>query len=222
MEEGKRKGCVIAVLIAVLVALIAVLIYMANDKDKDGSPKELTTEPVEMVATTDGDNTIVVDADEWNKLKSEVAQLRRDVDQLKGEKSNKTIVHAKEPTAKQAVSSTPQPATETISTDNNAVTLANYNHDWLDSRATVAFKNNTEKTITFIEGRMIYKDMRGNMLDYQDFTKKITIDPGMVKSTELQGYGYDNNYAYYKSSIMSSQPDRKYKVEFELKSYKTK
>ena len=219
MEEGKRKGCVIAVLIAVLVALIAVLIYMANDKDKDGSPKELTTEPVEIMATTDGDNTIVVDAAEWDKLKSEVAQLRRDVDQLKGKNANSTTVPAKEPTVKQVASSTTQSTTEDIGTD---VTIAKYNHDWVDYRATVAFKNNTDKTITYIEGRMIYRDMQGNMLDYLDFTKKITIDPGMVKSTELNGYGHENYYAYYKSQTSCSNPDRKYKVEFVLKSYKTK
>lgn len=220
MEEGKRKGCVIAVLIAVLVALIAVLIYMANDKDKDGSPKELTTEPVEMVATTDGDNTIVVDADEWNKLKSEVAQLRRDVDQLTGEKSNKTIVPAKEPTAKTATAQTPQ--TATAETVKNAVTLTNYHHDWLNYSATASFKNNTDKTILLIEGRMIYKDMKGNMLDYKDFIKRVTIDPGMVKAIDLDAYGADDGYAYYKSQQNLTQPDRKYKVEFELKSYKTK
>ena len=182
-------------------------------------------------------------------IQSEIVALRKDVDKLKQEVQElKTTKRTTSPKAQSASSTnaiqteskeqpvehneqladmnvspdiTPeQQKTATINADD--ITLANYSHDWVQSDATVAFKNNTTKKVTQISGRLIYYDMSDNMLDYLDFSKSISIEPGMVKSMTLKGYGHSESYAYYKSVVRSSMPNRKYKVRFVLMSYKTK
>lgn len=125
-------------------------------------------------------------------------------------------------TSSTSTTSTPKPASKpsvNTGTDPNALSIVSYSQDWLDYKAQISVKNNTESTITAFTGRMIYYDMSGNMLDYQDFTKKMEIESGMTKRFELSGYNHDENYAYYKSKVRPDQSDRKYKIEFQLKSY---
>ena len=111
-------------------------------------------------------------------------------------------------------------ATSKVNTsiNENDVTLTHYTHDFHQSEASISLKNNTTHTINSITGRILYYDMEGNMLDYQDFTKTITIEPDMVKSFKLAGYGTKDWYAYYKSEASVVNPERKYKVKFQLKS----
>lgn len=230
MNEKRSNKKSIIVVVLLIVAVIALLwvtgLVRWEDLPDEGKGRIVANDDSSEIANS----KFSVSERDWIELQREVKQLRMDVEQLKRNGSPSTTAKQRETAPRELSVLQPKPAMSTASSVENEatlpslndITLANYSHDWVQSDATVALKNNTNRTITRISGRMIYYDMSGNMLDYQDFTKSVTIEPGMVKSFSLKAYGHSDDYAYYKSKASATKPDRKYKVKFELKSYKTK
>lgn len=234
MDE--RKGGTGKVFFTIIMIALAAALLWGTDvfrgKDAPKEEKELSAGEEDETPAYVSDGNLTMSESEWRALKEEVTQLRQEIEQLKSGNTKRAVTTSQpstthETTTKPVTTRETAPATPKVQSaptafNPNAVTLANYNHDWFKSDATVALKNNSDRTIAQVEGRMIYYDMSGNMLDYQDFTKSISIEPGMVKNFSLKGYGYQDSYAYYKSEIIPTNPNRKYKVKFELKSYRTK
>lgn len=216
-ERTEKGGCFLKFMLFLAGVLFLILIIAAFFRWKNPTNEPLPLDEPEQEVVVDSDEDFVVSQAEWNALKKEVRALRQEINRLKSN-ALPTPTNTNHPT-----SNPTQPTPSTPTTVNaNDITLSKYSHDWLESEATVALKNNTDKTVTYVVGRMYYYDMKDEMLDYLDFTRNVTIEPGLVKTISLRGYGHDENYAYYQSKLRYGYEDRKYKVKFELKSYKTK
>lgn len=100
----------------------------------------------------------------------------------------------------------------------NAVTMVSYEQGWLDYEGTLALKNNTSSDIHNVTFQITYLNMSGQPLDYQVYSKKVEIAPGMTKQVDIPAYENDRHYSYYKSEAVPGNP-HKFKIKFKLKGY---
>ena len=101
------------------------------------------------------------------------------------------------------------------------VTMVSYEQGWLDSRGTIALKNNTNEEIHNVAFQITYLDMSGKALDYEEFTESITIAPGMTRKIDIPAYEHDRNYHYYKSENKPGGSPS-FKIEYKLLNYNIK
>ena len=234
-EEKEEQGKGLKLFLIITFVVIAILtVLWSTDLIRLESTEDETEQ--EELAGEDTNSSrskadFVITENEWRsmkrevkQLKSELAQTKNELEQLKKGSSKSTTTTRTSTTAQRTASS--QTAQTTAASENttpsdkgqSAITMVQYSHDAYTSSATITLQNNTNKTITDIKWRIVYYDMKENMLDYQDFTRRVSIDPGMVKKIEVSGYN-DRSYYYYKSHPSTTYPERKYKVKFELKDY---
>ena len=85
------------------------------------------------------------------------------------------------------------------------ITMVSYEQGWLDSEGTLALKNNSSEEVTNVVFLITYLDLSGNELDYEEFTRRIIIAPGMTRKLDIPAYEHDRNYHYYKSDHVVHQ-----------------
>lgn len=97
------------------------------------------------------------------------------------------------------------------------ITMVSYEQSWLDSSGTLALKNNSSEEIKNFVFLITYLDMSGNELDYQEFTRRVSIASGMTKKLDIPAYEHSRNYHYYKTKDDYGHPA--FKIKFQLKDY---
>lgn len=99
------------------------------------------------------------------------------------------------------------------------ITMVSYEQGWLDSEGTLALKNNSNEEVKNVVFLITYLDMSGNELDYEEFTRRVSIAPGMTKKLDIPAYEHDRWYHYYKSEGAAGKANTSFKIKFQLKDY---
>jgi hypothetical protein len=98
------------------------------------------------------------------------------------------------------------------------ITMVSYEQGWMDSEGTLALKNNSSEEVKNVVFLITYLDMSGNELDYEEFSRRVIIAPGMTKKVDIPAYEHDRNYHYFKSENMPGGSPS-FKIKFQLKDY---
>lgn len=169
--------------------------------------------------------------EEIQKLKTEVGShkqqlrnVRNELNQLKKEPKKELQPEPRPSTPPQSRAEPLRPTkSQSTAMDgskgfrSDALVVVKYEHDCLRPTANLYVHNSTGRTVKSFQFRITYYDMKGNMLDYQDISKEIQIEPDMVRMLEIEGFGWKDQYVYYSSK--NADYGRQYRIKAELKSY---
>lgn len=100
--------------------------------------------------------------------------------------------------------------------DKTAVTISNFKKEALQEFEFISFKNHTTNFIKSVTGVLIYKDMKGEIIDYRILNQELLIPPNLAKQVKVRSFDQDNNYNYYKNPFSITT---NFKIEFRLLSY---
>lgn len=132
------------------------------------------------------------------------------------EKKNKATQPKKE-----EIAETVTPVATPQEIKHNDIVITQFKKNYIDSDEIITFKNNTSGKINRIKGIIVYKDMGGNDISYNEIDIKLTIAPGMSKQTKIRSFDQDHKYCYHEEyqSFMSVSGITSFKIEFKLESY---
>lgn len=74
-----------------------------------------------------------------------------------------------------------------------AVSFVSYEQNWSDREGSQALRNNTNKRIFNISFQLVYYNMDGQQIDYENFFRTVSIDAGMTREVDVPAYERDRN-----------------------------
>lgn len=139
----------------------------------------------------------------------------------KAEPKEQKVEKVAETKIEQIVETKQQEPQEQKAISKDDIVITQYKKDFVDKEEIITFKNNTAENINKIKGIIVYKDLSGNDISYQEINIRISIAPGMSKQTKIRSFDQDNKYVYYKEfkSYMEVSSITPFKFEFRLISY---
>lgn len=244
-EEGSN-GCLGIFLITLLIVCCVVVAYVLlnrlSDEDDALLPAPVSTLPQ---PAQDDAQVIQLTPEQWtehlqalnehrsalnehrtlvNELRSEINTLSLDIQGLRQRVSALENELAASNTSSGKPSAPPKAKNDGKTSSEgfrpDALILAGYEHNYLSPIASFAVRNNTQRKVSEFKVRITYYDMRSQVLDYKDITKKTLIEPGMVRVVNVPGYAWEEKYVFHTSK--EAHLGKKYRVSFDLLSYTLK